>query len=113
MSRDCPVLHTSHSHTHTHKLIKKGTFLIRGESQGFASKQQNRPLNMYCEYTHTHTTNHVSRDEEALTRFYMGVDALPSISDPLPLLLLLHLSLSPVFSGGDTWEDVCLITAFS
>lgn len=70
--------------------------------------QPHRPLNMSCEHTHAHThthahlTNHVSRAEEALTRFYTGVDALPSISDPLPLPLWLRLYLSLLYSEVGT-----------
>ena len=68
----------------------------------------------------THSSNQVSQAGEALTRFYRGVDALPSISG---LLRSLSLSLSPSlppslsiflpFRGGDAPEDVWLITAFS
>lgn len=66
--------------------------------------------------TDTIPTNQVSQAWEALTRFYRGVDALPSISDlSLSLLLALALSLSIFlpFRSGDAREDVWLITAFS
>lgn len=64
--------------------------------------------------TDTITTNQVSQAWEALTRFYRGVDALPSISD-LSLLLAFTLSLSIFlpFRSGDAQEDVWLIAAFS
>lgn len=114
------VLPGAHTHTHTHEWEHINIFLIRGELRGCVCKKQNRPLSACCEHTrrHTHSTNQVSQAGKVLTGFYRGVDALPSIPG-LSLSLMLSFAHAPSlsiflpFRGGDAWEDVWLITAFS
>ena len=63
--------------------------------------------------THSHSTNQVSQAGEVLTRFYRGVDALPSISGlphPLPLFLCAYFSYDERCGrSGGSGVDYCFL----